>query len=119
MCICNFGGWYASIQCAPICRTILQKVKDQSSSSGVADDPTESNSSAAVSAGEGGLVRGGVETFGGGGGNHSDILKEKPHHVNPDHISVSYPKVVGHGAPGKWDTGMKVACSRLGWLFSV
>ena len=72
-------------------RTILQKVKEQTSQS---PEPSSSprqeepvTASVAVSSSEV-LVKSGVEGAR-RGDNKTDILKEKPHHVNVENVSVS------------------------------
>ena len=69
-------------------RTILQKAQEQTSlspSSSQTAPSDEDPSSTSVS-----VVRGGVEGLGGDVRDRGDILKEKPHFVNMDNVSVSY-----------------------------
>ena len=65
------------------CRGVLQKVQEQTS-------PSSSQSAASDEDPPGPTVRVGAEGIGGEGRDRGDILKEKPHLVNTDSVSVSY-----------------------------
>ena len=80
----SFEQLYVHAQYLFCYRGILQKVQEQTSLS-----PSSSQSAASDEDPPGPTVRVGAEGIGGEGKDRGDILKEKPHLVNTDNVSVS------------------------------